>query len=253
MVQEYVDLSTGRQTERSHPDRHAARAHGRNRVCSVSIGRLDGSQLAGQRSGPRGMVVPPPLAQSSNANQAGEFLGMSIAEAAKKFLANRKQAMGNGDIAAGLTAGGLVMSENTDHQNIVGSVLTRRFDKVGDVVRVSRGMWGLKEWYPNRSFKSNAKTGDDAPRNGTSEPEPPSEPPQSVAAPRHRCGVFALFLRRWLAVAHFACGDVDHTFRPLVQVARALGGFRHILCRSLFRLAIVVNYPGPNLWPLPLF
>jgi hypothetical protein len=62
-----------------------------------------------------------------------------------------------------------------------GSVLTRRFEKVGDVVRVSRGMWGLKEWYPNRSFKTNAKIVDDAPKNGTSEPVPPSAPPQTVA------------------------------------------------------------------------
>jgi hypothetical protein len=137
--------------------------------------------LESLRSGPRGMVAPPTPAQPSNVPQAGEFLGMSIAEAAKKLLANRKQAMGNGDIAAGLTAGGLVMSENTDHQNIVGSVLTRRFEKVGDVVRVSRGMWGLKEWYPNRSFKTNAKIVDDAPKNGTSEPVPPSAPPQTVA------------------------------------------------------------------------
>jgi len=30
---------------------------------------------------------------------------------------------------------------------------TRRFEKVGDIVRVGRGIWGLKEWYPNRSFK----------------------------------------------------------------------------------------------------
>lgn len=131
-------------------------------------------------SGPRGMVAPTAPAQSSS-SPAGEFLGMSIAEAAKKLLSNRKQAMGNADIAAGLTAGGLVMSENTDHQNIVGSVLTRRFEKVGDIVRVSRGMWGLKEWYPNRSFKPNAKGTDDASKNGTSEPVPPSEPTPAAA------------------------------------------------------------------------
>jgi hypothetical protein len=26
--------------------------------------------------------------------------------------------------------------------------------EVGDVVRVGRGTWGLKEWYPGRSFKT---------------------------------------------------------------------------------------------------
>ena len=91
-------------------------------------------------------------------NGAGAFLGMSIADAAKKLLSNRKQAMNNADIAAALKQGGLVMSANTDPQNMVGSILTRQFDKVGDIVRVGRGIWGLKEWYPNRSFKKEKET-----------------------------------------------------------------------------------------------
>jgi hypothetical protein len=124
----------------------------------------------------RGSSPGAPRAQSPSegspaANNAGAFLGMSIADAAKKLLASRKQAMGSAEIATGLTSGGLVMSENTDHQNIVGSVLTRRFEKVGDIVRVSRGMWGLKEWYPNRSFKPKG-TGDVV----TSEPSAPIQP-----------------------------------------------------------------------------
>jgi hypothetical protein len=36
-------------------------------------------------------------------------------------------------------------------------VLNRRFLQVGDIVRVGRGTWGLKEWYPNRSFKAPSK------------------------------------------------------------------------------------------------
>ena len=66
---------------------------------------------------------------------------MSIADAAKKLLSTRKQAMGNADIAAALKQGGVVMSANTDPQNMVGSILTRRFEKVGDIVRVGRGIW----------------------------------------------------------------------------------------------------------------
>lgn len=41
--------------------------------------------------------------------------------------------------------------------NTIGSVLTRRFQQVGDVVKVGRGVWGLKEWYPNRSFNRPSK------------------------------------------------------------------------------------------------
>jgi hypothetical protein len=35
----------------------------------------------------------------------------------------------------------------------IGSVLARRMAEVGDAVSVGHGTWGLKEWYPNRSFK----------------------------------------------------------------------------------------------------
>lgn len=87
---------------------------------------------------------------------AGMFLGMSIVDAAKKLLAMRKRTMGNVDIAREIQAGGLVLS-GADPVNVVGSVLTRRFNQVGDVVKVGRGIWGLKEWYPGRSFKALGK------------------------------------------------------------------------------------------------
>lgn len=117
-----------------------------------------------------------PIVAVEGAVTPGIFLGMSIADAAKKLLSIRKQAMGNADIAAALRDGGLVMSANTDHQNIVGSTLTRRFEKVGDVVRVGRGIWGLKEWYPNRTFKPSSKGNGDAPKSGSNAPGQPSEP-----------------------------------------------------------------------------
>ena len=60
------------------------------------------------------------------------FLGMSIADAAKKLLAMRKRTMGNVEISRELQAGGLVFS-GKDPVNVIGSVLTRRFNDVGDV------------------------------------------------------------------------------------------------------------------------
>lgn len=91
------------------------------------------------------------------ANDAGLFLGMSIVDASKKLLALRKRAMGNPEIARELAAGGLAMTAS-DPVNVVGSVLTRRFNQVGDIVKISRGTWGLKEWYPNRTFKPAGKS-----------------------------------------------------------------------------------------------
>lgn len=97
--------------------------------------------------------MSPAGAQSSNNEEGpGAFLGMTIPDAARKLLKIRKRAMGNVEIAQALKAGGLAM-QSADPVNTIGSVLTRRFIQVGDVVKISRGTWGLAEWYPNRNFK----------------------------------------------------------------------------------------------------
>lgn len=82
----------------------------------------------------------------------GDLLGLSIADAAKKVLTARRQPLKSADILEAFRAGGLPLTSK-EPMNVIGSVLTRRFNDVGDIVRVSRGVWGLKEWYPNRSFK----------------------------------------------------------------------------------------------------
>lgn len=106
-------------------------------------------------------LTPSPVASAQSSDSgiietAGMFLGMSIVDATKKLLAMRKQTMGNVDIARELQAGGLAFS-GADPANVVGSVLTRRFMNVGDVVKIGRGIWGLKEWYPGRTFKPASK------------------------------------------------------------------------------------------------
>jgi hypothetical protein len=88
-------------------------------------------------------------------DEPGAFLGMTIPDAAKKLLASRRKTMSNSEITAAFKAGGLAMN-SVDPVNTIGSVLTRRFNVVGDIVRVGRGVWGLAEWYPNRSFKKKA-------------------------------------------------------------------------------------------------
>jgi len=102
--------------------------------------------------------VPTSVGRSheSPATGPGAFLGMTIPDATRKLLATRKQTLGNAEIVAALKAGGMAM-ESADPINTVGSVLTRRFNQVGDIVRVGRGIWGLAEWYPGRSFKKKGK------------------------------------------------------------------------------------------------
>jgi hypothetical protein len=67
--------------------------------------------------------------------------------------------------------------QSADAANTVGSVLTRRFNQTGDIVKVGRGVWGLAEWYPGRSVKKkgaakNCDVGDSAADEGTSGPPP---------------------------------------------------------------------------------
>ncbi|RWK48544.1 winged helix-turn-helix domain-containing protein [Mesorhizobium sp.] len=93
--------------------------------------------------------------QNSDIDSPGAFLGMSIVDAAKKLLAAKRQPLRNPDIAAAFKRGGLAMNSK-DAVNTIGSVLTRRANDVGDLVKVDRGTWGLKEWYPNRNFRKGA-------------------------------------------------------------------------------------------------
>lgn len=114
--------------------------------------------------------------QAEQSSETGDFLGMSISEAAKKLLKSRRKQMNNTDILAALQAGGMVMTSK-DPLNIVGAVLTRRSKETGDIVKVGRGTWGLKEWYPNRSFNKPSKgAGEVGATTSSSEPEQPSEP-----------------------------------------------------------------------------
>src|SRR5581483_4298230 len=65
----------------------------------------------------------------------GWLLGLTIPDAAKKLLATRRQPLRNPDIAEAFRAGGLAMNSK-DPVKTIGSVLTRRFAEVGDIVKV---------------------------------------------------------------------------------------------------------------------
>lgn len=106
------------------------------------------TRLRGGISAPR--AAEPQVAEEPQ-NHAGMFLGMSIVDAVLKLLTMRKRKMTNGEILKELLAGGMVLTSK-EPINVVGSVLTRRFYAVGDIVRVDRGTWGLKAWYPGRNF-----------------------------------------------------------------------------------------------------
>jgi HB1, ASXL, restriction endonuclease HTH domain len=102
----------------------------------------------------------------------GMFLGMNIADAARKLLAIRKKPLTTPEVLEGLISGGVAFRGKAP-RNVVGSILHRHSGN--DIVSIARGKWGLKEWYPNRSFKPGSKANNGLePRNETSEPEQPS-------------------------------------------------------------------------------
>ena len=115
--------------------------------------------LEALRGAPGAPAVPPSIlgGQPEVADSASAFLSMSIPEAARKLLALRRRVLSSAEIASALQAGGLVM-RSADPTNTIGSILTRRFHQVGDIVRTGRGVWGLAEWYPNRNFHKKAAT-----------------------------------------------------------------------------------------------
>ena len=95
-------------------------------------------------------------------------LGMSIADATKKLLAAKRVPLKNPDIATLFKAGGLVLNSK-DRVNTIGAVFSRRAETIGDIVKVERGTWGLKEWYPNRSFKKEKESAKPDSAKGTEE------------------------------------------------------------------------------------
>jgi HB1, ASXL, restriction endonuclease HTH domain len=104
-------------------------------------------------------VLPTPsfigsaYAPSTDTSQipSGAFLGMGIEEAVRALLRIRKRAMSAQEIAADLLTGGLHLKSETP-ANTIASVLSRAYKAGGDIVRISRGQWGLREWYPTRRF-----------------------------------------------------------------------------------------------------
>jgi len=105
--------------------------------------------------------------EETSSSTKNPLLGMKVVEAAKVVLRENRAPMSPADITTALEKGGLPVSSS----KTVASVLHRRSKDVGDIVSPKRGAWGLKEWYPGRSFgNKDTDRGDEV--TSTSEPEP---------------------------------------------------------------------------------
>lgn len=97
------------------------------------------------------------------------FFGLTIVDAAKKYLGMMKRPQGTQGITDALKDGGYLFTSEQPVQTVA-SVLARSDSKGGDIVRVGKGMWGLPEWYPNRPRRK--KTNGDSVDSENSETEP---------------------------------------------------------------------------------
>ena len=119
---------------------------------------------------------PVPLQTENN-----PYLGMSIADATIALLRKTRRAMGPTEIVNELEAGGLILSGN-NKPNTVNTVLARRRDRLGDLVKPKRGQWGLKEWYPGRNF-GKSESSNSKEETATSEATTPNRPRQTPDRP----------------------------------------------------------------------
>ena len=90
--------------------------------------------------------------------QSDTFFGLSILDASKKFLAMRKRPVSAPEILDALRRGGQLHANNETFLNTLGATLSRSDAKNGPLVRVSRGMWGLRDWYANKSSRASSET-----------------------------------------------------------------------------------------------
>src|ERR1700687_1496195 len=74
------------------------------------------------------------------------FFGMSVGDAAKKYLAFVKEPQSAPVIAKALETYG-IKTVSKNFTVTVFSALERKED-AGEIVRPKRGLWGLSEWYP---------------------------------------------------------------------------------------------------------
>ena len=75
------------------------------------------------------------------------FFRMSVPDAIKKYLNIVKRPQTAKDITAALDSGGLTHQAKNLYATVYPTLL--RMESANEVVRVSKGKWGLSEWYPS--------------------------------------------------------------------------------------------------------
>ncbi len=139
---------------------------------SATIEMLKALRGTGTIALPLATATRPPATNGEIARDA--FFGMSLPEAAKKYLSIEKVTKANPVLCEALLRGGF-KTQSANFSEVVRSQLGRH----PDFVKVS-GEWGLAEWYGNRgggrrSKRSNSQDDSDGSPVDESETQTPSE------------------------------------------------------------------------------
>lgn len=127
--------------------------------------------------GMRSLGVKPEQNPNQQRVGPGAYLGMTIVDATVAFLKIKRQGVRTEEIVMALRDGGIVFTSESP-VNTVGSILNRNWNQGGEVVRVSRGVWGLAEWHP-RLRKKPVATPPDGLVDQFSEEDPPAGKPSA--------------------------------------------------------------------------
>jgi len=101
-----------------------------------------------------------------------EFFGMSVGDAAVKYLHMAKKPQDATQFAEALEKGGMTHTSKNFTTTIT-TALSRRAEKEADVVKVKRGQWGLASWYPGlRKPKKEEADKEKAPAEPAKSPTP---------------------------------------------------------------------------------
>lgn len=110
----------------------------------AAIEALQGGGRTGVQSKGNGAIPAKP-----DELRPDEFFGLTVLQAAVKYLGMVKRPTSSIDIAKGLVSGGYLFSTDKPNETVA-AILNRNDAKGGEVVRISKGLYGLADWYQNR-------------------------------------------------------------------------------------------------------
>ncbi len=127
--------------------------------------------------------------QSGNELTPTAFFGMSVGDAAKKYLSIIKEPKSAPEIAKALQAHG-IKTVSKNFTVTVFSTLERR-EEAGDFVRPKRGLWGLIEWYPGFRKTQSKENGEQKEaaeelKKAGDQPKPETKLTGSIPPPRRK-------------------------------------------------------------------